>query len=293
MELSFSKKAKLETLDNLKYPKSDCCKQNFIRGYFCDDVKQSNFTQIIVQPDIIKSTKIVKKLLNDLEIDSYVINKESAANKQTATIHITEEESITKLHKIQKTRFLCDKCFLYFLQGLFIKNGFLSDPEKEYQLEFTIADEDMAAKLLATLYRKNFEFKISQRRKGFVVYTRNSETIEDFLATIGAQNTCLEIMSNKVVKDIRNRVNRIRNCETANIAKAAKATSEHIDAINKLIESGKFEFLSDDLKYIAELKMENPELSLSELAAITNPPMTKSSLNRRLKKLCDMAKQEE
>lgn len=293
MELSFSKKAKLETLENLKYPKSDCCRQNFLRGYFYDDVKQGDFTQMVVQPDIIKSAKFVKKLLNDLDIDGYVVNKESAANKQTATIHITEEESIAKLQKMQKTRFLCDKCAVYFMQGLFIKNGFLSDPEKEYQLEFTIADEDMAAKLLATLYRRNFVFKISQRRKGFVVYTRNSETIEDFLATIGAQNTCLEIMSSKVVKDIRNRVNRIRNCETANIAKAAKATTEHIEAIEKLMENGKFEFLSDDLKYIAELKMENPELSLSELAAITNPPMTKSSLNRRLKKLCDMAKQED
>lgn len=293
MELSFSKKAKLETLENLKYPKSDCCKQNFLRGYFYDDVNQGDFTQIVVQPDIIKSAKFVKKLLNDLEIDGYVVNKETAANKQTSSIHITEEESIEKLQKIQKTKFLCDRCAVYFMQGLFIKNGFLSDPEKEYQLEFTIADEDKAAKLLATLYRRNFVFKISQRRKGFVVYTRNSETIEDFLATIGAQNTCLEIMSSKVVKDIRNRVNRIRNCETANIAKAAKATTEHIEAIEKLMENGKFEFLSDDLKYIAELKMENPELSLSELAAITNPPMTKSSLNRRLKKLCDMAKQED
>ena len=73
MELSFSKKAKLETLDNLKYPKSDCCKQNFLRGYFYDDVKQGDFTQLVVQPDIIKSTKIVKKLLNDLEFDSYVV----------------------------------------------------------------------------------------------------------------------------------------------------------------------------------------------------------------------------
>ena len=102
MELSFSKKAKLETLDNLKYPKSDCCRQNFLRGYFYDDVKQGDFTQIVVQPDIIKSTKIVKKLLNDLEIDSYVVNKESAANKQTATIHITEEEYIQQLQKMQR-----------------------------------------------------------------------------------------------------------------------------------------------------------------------------------------------
>ena len=292
MELSFSKKAKLETLENLKYPKSNCCKENFVRGYFYDDVKRNDFTPIVVNPDIIKSTKFVKKLLNDLEIDGYVVNKESAANKQTSTIHVTEEESIEKLHKLSK-RFLCDKCAVYFFQGLFVKNGFLSDPEKEYQLEFTIADEDMAARLLAMLYRKNFEFKISQRRNGFVVYTRNSETIEDFLATIGAQSTCLEIMSNKVVKDIRNRVNRIKNCETANTAKAAKATSEHIDAIKKLIEKNKFEFLTDDLQYIAKLKMEHQDLSLAELAAITDPPMTKSSLNRRLKKLCEMANQEE
>ncbi len=179
------------------------------------------------------------------------------------------------------------------MQGLFIKNGFLTDPAKEYQLEFTISDENDAARLLAALYRKGFVFKLSQRRNLFVVYTRNSETIEDFLATIGAQNTCLEIMSNKVVKDIRNRVNRIRNCESANIAKAAKATGQHITAINKLISNGKYDFLSDDLKYVAQIKMDNPELSLSELAAITEPPMTKSSLNRRLKKLCDMANQEE
>lgn len=293
MELSFSKKAKLEALDNLKYPKSDCCKQNFIKGYFYDDVRQNDFTPIIAQPDIIKSTKIVKKLLTDLDIYSYVVNKQNVSNKQTANIHISDEEDIAKMHGIQKTRAVCDKCFVYFMQGLFIKNGFLSDPEKEYQLEFTINNEDKAAKLLASLYRKNFEFKITQRRKMFVVYTRNSETIEDFLATIGAQNACLEIMSSKVVKDIRNKVNRIRNCETANIAKAAKATGEHIDAIKTLMENGKFELLSEDLRYVAMLRMENPEMSMAELAEISNPPITKSSLNRRLKKLCEMAKPEE
>ncbi len=292
MELSFSKQAKLETLDNFKYPKSECCKQNFLKGYFYD-VKFDDFTDIAVHPDIIKSTKITKKMLADFDIDSYVVTKEKNESKQTATIYITEEESIEKLCAMQRARVRCDKCAKAFFIGVFIKNGTLSDPVKEYQLEFVISDEDKAAKLLATLYRSGFIFKISQRRKSFVVYTRNSETIEDFLATIGAQSTCLEIMSNKVVKDIRNRVNRIRNCETANIAKAAKATTEHIEAIEKLMASGKYEFLNDDLKNVAELKMENPELSLSELAAMFDPPLTKSSLNRRLKKICDLAKAEE
>lgn len=292
MELSFSKQAKLETLDNFKYPKTECCKQNFLKGYFYD-VKFDNFTDIAVQPDIIKSTKITKKLLADFEIDSYVVTREKSENKQTATIYITEEESIGKLQRMQKVRTQCDKCAKAFFAGAFIKNGTVSDPSKEYQLEFVLSDEDKAARLLATLYRNGFIFKISQRRKSFVVYTRNSETIEDFLATIGAQSTCLEIMSNKVVKDIRNKVNRITNCETANIAKTTKASTEHINAINYLIENGKMEFLSEELKIVADMKMENPELSLSELAQLFNPPLTKSSLNRRLKKLCDLAKQEE
>ena len=179
------------------------------------------------------------------------------------------------------------------MTGLFIKNGTVSDPTKEYQLEFKISDEDKAAKLLAGFYRMGFEFKIVQRRKNFVVYTRNSETIEDFLATIGAQSTCLEIMSNKVVKDIRNKINRITNCETANIAKSSKVSSEHLDAINLLIRNGNLELLSEDLQAVAYLKLDNPELSLSALAEIADPPLTKSSLNRRLKKLCELAKKED
>lgn len=292
-ELSFSKQAKLEALENLKYPKDDCCKHNFIKGYFYDIIKYDDFSDIKIQPDVVKSTKMAKKILADMDIDSYVVTKEKATSKQVATMYITEDESIEKLEQIQKSKFICDKCMMYFATGLFIKNGFVSDPNKEYQLEFVLSDENKAAKLLALFYRQGFVFKITQRRKGFVVYTRNSEVIEDFLATIGAQTTCLEIMSCKVVKDIRNKVNRITNCETANIAKSTKASKDHIDAINYLMDSGKFELLSDDLKYIANLKLENPELSLSELAEITQPPMTKSSLNRRLKKLMDMAKTEE
>lgn len=292
-ELSFSKQAKLETLENLKYPKCDCCKQNFIKGYFYDVVKESDFTDVKIQPDIVKSAKFAKKILSDMDVDSYIVTKEKQTNKQVATMYITEEESIKKLIQMQKSRFVCDKCAMYFETGLFIKNGTVSDPNKEYQLEFVMSDEDKAARLLAMFYKTGFVFKMSQRRKDFVVYTRNSEVIEDFLATIGAQTTCLEIMSCKVVKDIRNKVNRITNCETANIAKSSKASIDHINAINYLKDNGKFELLSDDLKYIANLKLENPELSLSELANITNPKITKSSLNRRLKKLMDMANTEE
>lgn len=293
MELSFSKKAKLEALDNLKYPKNTCCKENFIRGFYFNDVKFNDFTEVVVQPDIVKSTKIVKKLLNDLDIDSYGVTKEKDSGKQTAKIYVTEQESVDKLKAIQRRRLMCDKCTVAFMTGLFIKNGSVSDPTKEYQLEFKMSDEDKAAKLLAGFYRIGFEFKIVQRRNNFVVYTRNSETIEDFLATIGAQSTCLEIMSNKVVKDIRNKINRITNCETANIAKSSKASSEHLDAINHLIRTGNLELLSEDLQSVAYLKLDNPELSLSALAQLADPPLTKSSLNRRLKKLCELAKTED
>ena len=169
MELSFSKKAKLEALDNMKYPKEICCKENFIRGYFFNDVKLGDFTELIVQPDIVKSTKIVKKLLSDLEIDSYGVTREKETGKQTARMYITEEESIQKMHSIQRKRIVCDKCAVAFMTGLFIKNGTVSDPTKEYQLEFSVSDEDKAAKLLAGFYRLGFVFKMVQRRKNYVV----------------------------------------------------------------------------------------------------------------------------
>lgn len=289
MQLSFSKQAKLEALNNFKFSKNQCCNASLLRGYFFDEVFENTKRELVTQVDIVKSAKTVKKLLAFFNIDSYIVTKEKKDKKPTNFLYITEENSVESLLALQCNFSTCDKCTNFFLLGIFLSRGVLSDPKKEYQLEYVMRNEEKARQLIDYFEHLEFSFKMIKRRKDYIVYTKQSETVEDFLAMIGAQTMCLEIMSNKVVKDIRNKVNRITNCETANIAKAGRASSDHIIAIEKLVSINKFDTLDENLKYIANLKLENPELSLTELGEIANPPITKSSVNRRMQKLCILA----
>lgn len=293
MELSFSKQAKLEALNNYKFSKNKCCNQSFLQGYFFDENLDESTKELVLQIDILKSAKTVKKLLAMFEIDSYVVTKEKLDRKPTNFLYITEENSLESIIALQRGFIHCERCTSLFLLGIFISRGVLSDPTKEYQLEFIINSQEKAEQLIECFKGAGFNFKTTKRRNDFIVYTKQSETVEDFLATIGAQAMCLEIMSNKVVKDIRNKVNRLTNCETANIAKASKASSDHLIAIEMLVSQNKFDSLDDDLKYIANLKIENSELSLTELGNLAQPPMSKSSVNRRMQKLCQMAQKKD
>ncbi|MEG1895599.1 MAG: DNA-binding protein WhiA, partial [Oscillospiraceae bacterium] len=254
MELSFSKQAKLEALRNYKFSKNECCNISFLQGYFFSKDIDDTKTEIIIQSDVLKILATIKKMLALFEVDSYIVTKEKADKKPMNFLYITEENSLQSLLALQQKMDICEKCMQNFLLGIFISDGILSDPSKEYQLEFVLEKQAKARQLADCFESIGFNFKVVQRRNEFVVYTKQSETVEDFLATVGAQTMCLEIMSNKVVKDIRNKVNRITNCETANIAKASKASSEHLRAINKLVSCGKFDSLEDDLKLLSNLK---------------------------------------
>lgn len=293
MELSFSKKARLEAIENFKISKSSCCNANFINGFFIDDKISDDTQEIIIQSDLLKSLKIVKKVLSLFEIDSYIVSKEKQDKKSIYLLYITDKKCVERLSALHIKNDDCQRCGQYFLYGVFISKAVIVNPEKEYQLEFVFKDKNTAEFFIDFLYELGFAFKTIKRKKSYVVYTKNSETIEDILATTGAQSMCLEIMSGKVVKDIRNRVNRLTNCETANIAKSSQASSRHLAAIYKLIETEKLDLLSDDLRELAQLKIDNPELSLAELGAIASPVMTKSSVNRRMQKLCQLAFLEE
>ncbi|MEG1781988.1 MAG: DNA-binding protein WhiA [Oscillospiraceae bacterium] len=289
MAQSFSKKAKTEALDNFKFSKNDCCNISFLSGYFAWANLNSQSKEIISQADIQKSAKAVKKLLSRYEIDAYVVEKEKVEGKTVTRLYITEEESVQRLYTLQVENVLCDKCLEHFFTGIFVSDGILVNPEKEYHLEFGYKDNNVALSVADKLSQGGFDFKVIKRKNKYVVYTKNSETIEDFLVTVGAQSTCLEIMSGKVIKDIRNRMNRITNCDVANIAKSARAGQKYLQSIEFLVSEGKFDLLSDDLKQIAQLKLDNPELSFTELGQECKPPMTKSSVNRRMQKLCQLA----
>jgi len=184
-----------------------------------------------------------------------------------------------------------DCCRSAFLRGAFFAGGSITDPLKRYHLELCTSHLQVSRELAALLQEVGFPSKSVKRNGSFVTYFKQSEHIEDFLTLIGAPVAAMNVMTAKMEKDLRNSVNRRTNCDSANVDKAVDAAQGHLEAIRKLREAGRLPNLPDKLRETASLREENPELTLSELAEEFDPPVTKSCLNHRLRKLMELAKE--
>lgn len=182
-----------------------------------------------------------------------------------------------------------DCCRLSFLRGAYLVSGAMTDPMKDYHLEFSVASRDLCSELAYFLEEMGLEFRQSTRGKMSILYVKESEQIEDTLLRLGAMKSSFQLMNLKIEKDLRNQVNRVTNCETANIGKTVNAAMEQIQKISLLKDSSVFETLPPQLKEVAELRLQNPESSLRELSELTEVKISRSGLNHRLKKLCEMA----
>ena len=182
----------------------------------------------------------------------------------------------------------CDR--VSFFRGAFLAGGSVTDPEKRYHLELATSHYHVNRELQALLPESGFQPKETTRKANYITYFKQSESIEDFLTTIGAPVAAMEIMSAKVEKHLRNGVNRRYNCDVANLDKSVEAAMEQIERLRRLSESAGLDSLPDKLRETALLRMEHPELSLSQLAELCHPPVTKSCLNHRLRKLMELAK---
>lgn len=181
-------------------------------------------------------------------------------------------------------------CRASFLRGTFFAGGSITDPQKRYHLELATSHMQVSREMDALLQECGFQPKSVTRSGSCITYFKQSEHIEDFLTLIGAPVAAMDLMSAKMEKDLRNSVNRRLNCDTANLDKAVDAAQEQIEAIRRLMASGLMEQLPDKLQETAAVRLENPELSLSELAGELEPPVTKSCLNHRLRKIMALAK---
>ena len=168
--------------------------------------------------------------------------------------------------------------------------GSVTNPEKRYHLELVTDHYNVSHETYSVLLDMGFSPKDTSRSGNYIIYLKQSEAIEDFLTTIGAPIAAMEVMSAKVEKDVRNSVNRRVNCETANVGKMAYASVDQIKAIERLEKSGVINSLPEKLRNTAKTRKENPEISLSELAVLLDPPVSKSCLNHRLRKLVKLAK---
>ena len=172
-----------------------------------------------------------------------------------------------------------------FIAGAFLACGSMVDPGKSYHLEFVVPDQPLCEALIQVLFAVRIFPKSFARRGSFVVYLKDSGEIEDLLGFMGAGNLGLEVMNVKIYKSIRNQVNRAQNCEFANLEKTISAASVQVKQIEYILKNKGTAFLPEDLREIAKLRVENPEMSLRELGEALGEPLTRSGINHRLKRL--------
>lgn len=191
--------------------------------------------------------------------------------------------------RINRANIADECCHAAFVRGAFLGCATLTSPQKSYQLEFLLPYLHLADDLLNLLQELNVAPKMVRRRSSYVIYIKKSEVIEDLLMTIGAQKSALEIMEIKIEKDMRNKINRKVNFETANIDRSVAAATEQREAIRKLKADNRFDDLPDELKELARLREEYPEASLKELGSLLSVSLSRSGIYHRLNKIVSIA----
>ena len=224
---------------------------------------------------------------------SYVlsVNDDETARKILMTCRlmkpfgvIEEDFSISDSLIIQR-----ECCKRAFIRGAFLAAGSVSDPVKTYHFEIVCLSEAKAKQLQMIMETFNINARVIKRRKYFVVYVKDSSQVVDLLNIMGAYNALMDMENVRIVKDMRNNVNRKVNCETANINKTVSAAVKQIEDIRFIQMSSAFDELPESLQEMAELRVRYPEATLAELGQLLDTPVGKSGVNHRLRKLSEIA----
>jgi DNA-binding protein WhiA len=179
-----------------------------------------------------------------------------------------------------------------FFAGVFLSCGNLTEPEKSYHLEMVLSNEKIALEIKNLLEESFWQegVKLINRRGKFVLYMKGSDRISDFLTFIGLSDAAIDYYNTEIYKNVRNKANRIANCDAANIERAVDAGFSQQSDIELLYAAGKRKTLPQKLRETADMRLENPQMTLKELAESMETPVTRSCINHRLKKLSEMAK---
>ena len=296
--MSFSSKVKNELVKIEQ--ENNCCKKSLLYGMALFS-KSFGFREIVFQSKSIETAELFKALLFELcsvqskitvspagKIYTVSIKKSTDVSKlMTYFGHTKTETSL----KINFSVFECEECQRVFVRGAFLACGAVSSPEKDYHLEFSVAFMNLSKSLITALQELELQPKLTNRKGYNIIYFKDSEAIEDCLYIMGASRCMFDMMNIKIVKEIRNSANRKANCETANIEKTVAAASPQIAAIMKIQEKKGLDALSEPLRQMAEIRLENPDSSLGELAEMFDPPISRSGVNHRLSRLVKIAEE--
>ena len=305
--MSFSSKVKEELSKECNSPRHCCIAETAAIISMCGKVifDEKDHVRIEIHTENVtvarKYFTLLKKTYNintDISIRhssslnksrSYIlsVNDDETARKILMTCRlmkpfgvIEEDFSISDSLIIQR-----ECCKRAFIRGAFLASGSVSDPVKTYHFEIVCLSEAKAKQLQMIMETFNINARAIKRRKYFVVYVKDSSQVVDLLNIMGAYNALMDMENVRIVKDMRNNVNRKVNCETANINKTVSAAVKQIEDIRFIQMSSAFDELPESLQEMAELRVRYPEATLAELGQLLDTPVGKSGVNHRLKKI--------
>ena len=297
-ELSFSYNVKKEIIEKINSKaKADVCLMGILT--YCNNLSDKAIS-FLTENDLVAEffTTNINRILNrGNAINQTVIEKKNGVKLFDLEVE-REEDRIYLLDyfRMDSSRRLLpedlpkEKYYPQLVGGIFLACGSVNNPEKKYHMEFVMPTLDLCNDF-GILLIDNFGItpKHVERKSSQIVYIKESEIIIDILTLMGASMSSIEIMNVKMMKDMRNKINRAVNCDNANIEKSLKAAEKQINDIELIDETIGLDSLPDTLQEIAQLRYNNPDFNLKELGEAINPPISRSGANHRLQKLAEIA----
>ena len=286
--MSFSSYIKQELNKNSNLANKNIVRQELVGYLISGNINIVNNKEIKFSTESDYNINRFSKLLTNLDINHSIdmVGKNFVITLKTKEIDFIEyDKEIVKIKEIPENQ----EEKKAIIRGTFMGAGSINNPEKEYHLEMEVTNEQNMNIVLSLLLELGIKAKYMEAKNKYYIYLKEGEEISKFLALIGAAKAVMKFEDIRIQKEMRGKVNRLVNCETANLNKTINASIEQIAAIRKLQENGEFKKLDDNLKEIALLRLENPDMSLIELGKKLKVPIGKSGVNYRLRKIMGIA----
>ncbi len=294
--MSFSSDVKDELMLR-SFVNNDCCKtaQNYGMLLFGRSFSRSSLSILTENPQVADAYAEAIKYFSGCypetevsDVGNYKINVED----ENITLKVLEKlghNTNGARRRINFANLANSCCFASFIRGAFLAGGTVTDPEKEYHLEFSSSSKALCTDLIKVFDEFDMEPRLSERAGSTVVYIKKSSDIEDLLSAMGATESSMLLMGAKMYKDVRNNVNRKVNFENANMARAVQAAAKQYEAVSLIKEKCGFDSLPSDLKEIARLRYENREATSGEIREMLSEPLTVSGISHRFRRLQNIA----
>lgn len=291
--MSFASRAREEIA--CRSLQKECCVRAAAYGFACF-AKYFDANGLVLQTEQELTTQVAAQLFARCGVQGEIIQKPRPSG-MVYEFSIRAPEQVARMHELFGTTgtetslqidpalIRCQLCVSAYIGAAFLCSGTVTDPQKEYNIEFLTSRTNLARDFEALLAEHEFAPHRTRRNGVNLIYVKSCDNVERILSFMGATEASAELNAQKVVKQMRNQINRHTNCDTANLSKTARANAQTLKAIRFLEEQGALETLPEALQQAAARRLEFPDLSLTALCACFDPPMSKSGLSHRMKKL--------